>query len=145
MYCPVSVVGRVKPLPGPFPSRGKNAYFSKVSNQRQMARQVFWLPRPFSNLPIPIGRNSGIVWLEGASSRSDAKSRVTAAGPLPIYTGFPIKLVHLSKITNIWNTTICQVYFRLSTAIMKTYIFSVKSLTKRFESSISNFKIWRIA
>jgi hypothetical protein len=26
----------------------------------KLARQVFWLPRPFSNLPIPIDRNSGI-------------------------------------------------------------------------------------
>jgi len=60
-----------------------------------MARQVFWLPRPFSNLPIPIDRNSGLRGRKGSLFVFNKKSGVTAAGPLPVLTGFPIKLAHL--------------------------------------------------
>ena len=55
-----------------------------------MARQVFWLPRPFSDLPISLQRNSGTQGWAG-SLLSSEKGGATAAGPLPILTGFPIK------------------------------------------------------
>ena len=52
--------------------------------------QVFWLPRPSSDLPIPMHWNSGTKMLKEFPfpQREDG---VTAAGPLPSLTGFPIK------------------------------------------------------
>jgi hypothetical protein len=44
----------------PLSRRAKMRIFQRSQNIGKLARQVFWLPRPFSNLPIPIGRNSGI-------------------------------------------------------------------------------------
>ncbi len=45
-----------------------------------MQDQVFWLPGlPWPRLPIQINTNSGFA----------ALSPVTAAGPPPIFTGFP--------------------------------------------------------
>ena len=83
-------------------------------------RQVFWLPRPFGSLPVTMLRNSGVQRPKGFPARgfrrlntaaaavltADCLSkrpvgsinhqtwcegRVTAAGPLPTQTGFPIK------------------------------------------------------
>jgi hypothetical protein len=48
------------PIFAPFHLGVKMRIFHRFQNNGKMARQVFWLPRPFSNLPIPIGRNSGI-------------------------------------------------------------------------------------
>ena len=53
-------------------------------------RQVFWLPRLLSGLPISLRRNSGAPGRAGLLSLRE-KGGVTAAGPLPIHTGFPIK------------------------------------------------------
>jgi hypothetical protein len=50
-------------------------------------RQVFWLSRLCSGLPIIRMNNSGINVLQ----RFPKKGGITAAGPLPIFTGFPIK------------------------------------------------------
>ena len=82
-----------------------------------MPRQVFWLPRPFSNLPITINRNSGYLRLKGSLHAFWRKSGVTAAGPLPIFTGFPIKLTHLNgplikKMTHCVKVIISAVYIR---------------------------------
>jgi hypothetical protein len=52
--------------------------------------QVFWLPHPSSGLPIPGHQNSGTNMLERFPFQTE-KGGVTAAGPLPIPTGFPIK------------------------------------------------------
>ena len=82
--------------------------------------QVFWLPRPFGSLPVTMLRNSGVQrpkgfpacrfgWLNTAAAtvltaaflskrpvgsinnQTLCEGRVTAAGPLPNLTGFPIK------------------------------------------------------
>lgn len=53
--------------------------------------QVFWLPCPLSDLPI---RRSSEQWHKKMLREfpfPKKKGRVTAAGPLPILTGFPIK------------------------------------------------------
>ena len=71
--------------------------FSQVSKQGCLVRQVFWLPRPFSDLPIPMIRNSGVCGYMGPLFCKAEKSGVTAAGPLPVLTGFPIKLTHLIR------------------------------------------------
>ncbi len=84
-------------------------------------------PAPSGSLPVSIFRNSGTQRPEGfprlsavgsdgygsdncekpciavgKTNRTWREGRVTAAGPLPILTGFPIKLVHLdlSQIRN---------------------------------------------
>jgi hypothetical protein len=66
-------------------------HFCDHAEARQYGvRQVFWLPRLFSSLPIPLMRKSG----QQKPNRFPfffEKEGVTAAGPLPVYTGFPIK------------------------------------------------------
>jgi len=58
--------------------------------RQYVARQVFWLPRPFSSLPIPLMLKSGSQRLNRFPFHFK-KGGVTAAGPLPVFTGFPIK------------------------------------------------------
>jgi hypothetical protein len=53
-------------------------------------RQVFWLPRPSSSLPLPLIRESGKLKPNRFPFFFE-KGGVTAAGPLPVRTGFPIK------------------------------------------------------
>ena len=62
-------------------------------------RQVFWLSRPFSGLPIP-GLEQWHTRLKGFPYPF-GKGGTTAAGPSPILTGFPIKL-NMSTWT-LWN------------------------------------------
>lgn len=54
------------------------------------ARQVFWLPRLSGSLPISLMRESGVQKPNRFPFLFE-KGGVTAAGPLPVYTGFPIK------------------------------------------------------
>ena len=61
------------------------------------ARQVFWLPRSPGDLPIPLSRNSGHSG-PGEFPGAWHRGGVTAAGPPPIFTGFPIKRMHLAEI-----------------------------------------------
>ena len=64
LCCPSSVVRRAKPshvvhICHMLCSANINPW-QQSQIIGDLARQVFWLPRPFSNLPIPIIRNSGV-------------------------------------------------------------------------------------
>jgi len=64
---------------------------------RYSARQVFWLPLSSGDLPIPLIRNSGHPG-PAEFPGNGRQGRVTAAGPPPIHTGFPIKCKHLAEL-----------------------------------------------
>jgi hypothetical protein len=53
------------------------------------SRQVFWLPRPFSNLPITINRNSGELRLKEFLSCLNQKGRGYSGGTAPAFHGIP--------------------------------------------------------
>jgi hypothetical protein len=77
-------------------------------------RQVFWLNSLFDGLPIQTAMNSGEGCQKESFSVHPESASVTAAGPLPIYTGFPIlsdgapvddiSMRFLEKHTSIVNT-----------------------------------------
>ena len=50
--------------------------------------QVFWLPRPFSDLPIPIDRNSGMN--AKRVPFLDRKRQGYSGGPAPDFNGIPL-------------------------------------------------------
>jgi hypothetical protein len=52
-------------------------------------RQVFWLPRPFSGLPIPIIRDSDTQRLKGFSFQQWQKEQGYSGGTAPEFNGIP--------------------------------------------------------
>jgi len=58
-------------------------------NYGDQFRQVFWLPRSSSSLPIPINRNSGIWSLKEFPFRSKRKEQGHSGGTTPDLHGIP--------------------------------------------------------
>jgi hypothetical protein len=56
-------------------------------NVRTVSKQVFWLSPPLPAFPITLCVISGALSSKGLNPL--VRVRITAAGPLPIFTGFP--------------------------------------------------------
>lgn len=64
---------------------------NRVGHSGQRARQVFWLPPRGRRLPI----NETVALCRcGYRTKACVRLKVTAAGPLPIPTGFPLAPMH---------------------------------------------------
>ena len=101
MYCPFSVFRRVKPLPNtlfyPFHLGVKMNIFQGSQSPAIWQGRSSGSPALLATFPSRLVETVVFAAKRVLSlyTTNNKKSRVTAAGPLPTLTGFPIKLTHL--------------------------------------------------